>query len=493
MVYHAPCPSACDLLTIYIGGARSSRGGGGGARGGRGGGRNAPRTRKEERKVGRQQKKVQHTQPRSTFKSRPRQPVEAIADVASDDDDDDEEEEVDAYSKPVATTLTNGASKVQKSIIKAPSAKGATESQARFARESSPVRPPAVSKRIREKLDADDDEISALEKKLGIKSGKRGKAFDEDGLNDLLEGLDGDESSGLGGAKRKRNEDREWLESKRRRTAAQQEIDSGDDDSASEDVEGEDAGAASDTVGADGDDGFEGFESEEESLADDQRAPDVGNYSIQEKYKPVSSGLQQTNARENPYIAPQVGPSASGKYVPPSLRAAAGSDAELAQRLRRQTQGLLNRLSEANLLSILGDVEKLYRSNPRQYVTSTLIDLLIAIIRERTSLQDTFIILHAGFITGLYKLTGSDFGAQMIEEIVQQFDKAYDAQLEDAQAENGKEALNLMSLLAQLYNLQVIGSALIFDYLRTFLGSLSEAHTELLLRVIRCKFDTFKT
>lgn len=413
------------------------------------------------------------------YNAQSRPPVEA-----SSDDEDGNEGEDDtsppppSVAKPPTTLTSDAGTKGPKSILKqaSPNTGGA-----KAARAPSPVRPPAVSKRIKEKLAEDDDEILALEKRLGIKSGKRGKAFEEDGLNDLLEGLDGDDAVALDGSKRKRPEDQEWLENKRRRVAEQDEEDS--DENSDDDEIDSDSDVAEDD--------FEGFNSECEVTNGDEDADasdldDKEADAVETRKKPKANGLQQTNARENPYVAPQVGPATSGKYVPPSLRVAAGNDAELAQRLRRQAQGLLNRLSEANLLAILGDVEKLYQNNPRQYVTSTLIDLLIGLIRDRTTLQDTFIILHASFISGLYKLTGSDFGAQMIEEIVQQFDKAYAEQQQQPQGESGKEALNLMSLLAQLYNLQVIGSNLVFDYLRTFLGSLSELHTELLLRIIRC-------
>jgi nucleolar MIF4G domain-containing protein 1 len=191
-------------------------------------------------------------------------------------------------------------------------------------------------------------------------------------------------------------------------------------------------------------------------------------------------------ARENPYIAPgTTGDKPSGKYIPPSLRAPTTSDAELAGRLKRQVQGLLNRLSEANIISILGEVELLYQNSPRQYVTSTLIDLLLGLICDRSTLNDTFLILHAGFIAAVYKVIGPDFGAQMIERVVEGFDRYYTKEENDEAGR--KECTNLMSLLAQLYNLQVIGSELIFEYIRSFLDSLTELHTELLLRVVRSK------
>jgi nucleolar MIF4G domain-containing protein 1 len=192
----------------------------------------------------------------------------------------------------------------------------------------------------------------------------------------------------------------------------------------------------------------------------------------------------QKKTRENPYVAPVTKSTSTSKYIPPSMRAAAEGSSEADVRLRRQAQGLLNKLSEANLISILNDVEKLYRENPRQSVTSTLTSLLLTLVADPSPLQDTFIILHAGFIAGLYKVLGMDFGAIIIQTLVQIFDQSAD----ERGPFTGKEQLNLMSFLAQLYNFHVIGSNLVFDYIRLFLQEITETNTELLLRIIRSKF-----
>ena len=170
------------------------------------------------------------------------------------------------------------------------------------------------------------------------------------------------------------------------------------------------------------------------------------------------------------------------------MRRASPNEDEADVRLRRQIQGLLNKLSEAKLISILGDVTRLYQNNPRQSVTSTLIDLLLGLVTDPAALSDTFIVLHAGFIAAIHKTLGLDFSAQLVEEAVRQFDGCFNQA--QSETENGKQCNNLVTLLAQMYNFQVIGSTLIFDYIRELLQSLSELHTELLLRVVRSKFPS---
>jgi nucleolar MIF4G domain-containing protein 1 len=314
-----------------------------------------------------------------------------------------------------------------------------------------------VSSKVQSKLDEDDAEIAALEKKLGLKKGKKlPKSFAEDGLEDLMGNLA--EDSEDDSKKRKREAD-DWLQSKRQkaqeRQAAAIQIDEGGDESDSDmEVDLDD-----EVFGSDDDSEFDGFDPEE-------NAP--------------------PKQRENPYIAPPTKKDVTPgqKYIPPSLRARQDPETESLTRLKRQAQGHLNKLSEANLISILAEFEKLYRDYPRQHVTSTIIDLLMGLICERSVLQDTFLVLHAGFIAALYKIMGMDFGAEIVQRVVE----TLDAEGDEGRGFEGKEGMNLVSLLAQLYNFHVIGSPLIFDYIRLFLAEITESNTELLLKVIRSKY-----
>lgn len=322
-----------------------------------------------------------------------------------------------------------------------------------------------ISRAVEAKLAEDDAEISTLEKKLGIK-GKKGKlpqSFYDEGLADLFGDPSGSDSEDES-RKRKREGD-EWLQRKRLKAqAAAREVRKGMDtasDSGSEEVsesEGSDWSGGSSEGGNLGNE-FEGFEDE-----DPENSP------------------PKPKRRENPYVAPVVAvDTVARKYIPPSLRAPAASEAESLARLRRQAQGHLNKLSEANLVSILRDVEKLYQDYPRHSVTSTLIDLLMDMIYNPSVLQDTFIILHAGFIAAMYKVLGMDFGAEFVERIVKRFDDDY--QRKDGGL--GKQPINAISLLSHLYNFHVLGCSLIFDYIRLFLEEINEMNTELLLKIIR--------
>ncbi|KAJ5154386.1 MIF4-like type 1/2/3 [Penicillium coprophilum] len=312
---------------------------------------------------------------------------------------------------------------------------------------------------VKAKLAQDDAEIAALEKKLGLKKGgKPSKGFEEDGLEDLLGDLGGagGDASEDESKKRKREAD-DWLRNKRLKAKSLQaqqlekddsEVDSAEDFDLDEEIFG---GDDSDAEGSD----FDGFDEEER---------------------------KEPKKKENPYIAPVTKPEPTAqKYIPPSLRGRSDPETESLTRLKRQAQGHLNKLSEANMLSIVAEFEKLYRDYPRQHVTSTLIELLMGMICERAALQDTFLILHAGFIAALYKLMGMDVGAEIIQTVVE----TLDADGDERGKFQGKEATNLVSLLSQLYNFHVIGSSLMFDYVRLYVQDITESNTELLLKVIR--------
>lgn len=333
-----------------------------------------------------------------------------------------------------------------------------------------------LPKKLRESvaigLMQEDAEIAALEKKLGIKGKKRlPRAFRDDGLEELLEGLDGHDGLSIQASIMDQAAG-EWLAQKRSQAKCTQNgehTDEKEEESGRDDESG--LNNSAEETALDSVDDFEGFGSESDG---------------------VSTSLLPRRTRENPYIAPTSLENPTPlKYVPPPLRESP-SDPEVLVQLRRRTQGLVNRLTEANLISILGDVEKLYRENARHLVTSTLVDLLIVPVCDPTILPDTLIILSAGFMAAIYKIIGTDFGVQAIERVVRLFDEYYTRATRTGNggpatstSENTKETSNLITLLAELYNFQVVGSNIIFDYIRLFLRTLSELNAELLLKIIR--------
>ena len=436
-----------------------------------------PTNRKEQRKAARVQKKSSHVASHATRTPKYKSPREGRG----------EDKELASGSAVIVpqpqTKVTSVQPQPLKSILKA--SKSTSQTSEAIERSLSPSPPPVAktARRVQQQLAADDAEIKALEKALGIKGKKKlPKSFVDDGLDDLLDGID--EAVGLngsGGGKRKRAENEEWLERKRQKA---QRSDSAIDASAGsgtsdDDEDSADSGAEKDLGGADEDDECSAKQSR---LDDDNR-----DESFAEEEDDSRPPISASRRRENPYVAPIASSSTSNeeKYITQSLRhkGLGESGSEDLSQLRRQIQGLLNRLSQANLTSILSEVEKLYRGHPRQHVSTILLDVLLGLLSDPTSLQDTFIILHAGFIAAVFKVSGSDFGAQAIQRIHEEFFASFDPKA-DCNG-SGKKCTNLTSLLAELYNFQVISSNLIYDFARLFLNNLSEFNTELLLRIVR--------
>lgn len=335
----------------------------------------------------------------------------------------------------------------------------------RGSREYSPeVVLDASSRTFQERQARDDAEILALEKKLGMKN-KKEKFFD-DGFDSLLEDLDDAVQT-----KSRKQEADEWLKMKRTKAAMKNNQKSVEVDEVSAD-EVHDSEFASG-----GDDDFAGFDDDDEDQEDSEETEDNRDFNPQ-RASPTSKPH-----RENPYVAPPTVAS-SAKYIPPSRRKLPETDGEVLQKLRKQAQGSLNKLSEANMISIVDEFGKFYQLYPRQDVTQTISDLVLSAFAIPTALNNTFIILHAAFITGLYKLHGADFGAEVICRLVETFDKFHHSSV-------GKESLNLTSLLANLFTFNLITSTLIYDHIRLLLGrfgssaSSSEDSAEHLLRIIR--------
>lgn len=343
--------------------------------------------------------------------------------------------------------------------------------------DSEPKTKNKISNSMLEKIAQDDAEIEAFERKLGIKKGRKTlpQSFKEDGLGDLLGDVNGAESEEEEGdvdeQKRKRDYD-DWLSAKRRKTTTgapsstrpQKEEDSAEED-LSEDMESDsdllmsegDSAEEEDNEGITDNESFAGFDSDEEPAAAPQK--------------------------ENPYVAPTTGNIVT-KYVPPSLRKAAGSESEQRARLQKNLQGLVNRLTDANILSIVQSIDELYSKNARGEVTEIITDIILAQIYKPELLPDQFFVLTGGFTAAIYKIVGSSFGSHVLRRLVQDLARDYN-QAGDGSASTRREASNLVNFLTQLYVFEVVSCRIIFDYMERFLGELSELNVELLLRICR--------
>ncbi|KAI5466516.1 MIF4G domain-containing protein [Mariannaea sp. PMI_226] len=349
------------------------------------------------------------------------------------------------------------------------------------------VRDKGVPKATQERLAQDDAEIAEFERKLGIKKGRKSlpQAFKEDGLDELMGGFDDAvEGSSDDENKKRKSEYDDWLASKRRKTSQSTAktrtrgesdedddfdtdgneeddldmLDDEDDEGSEDDDDGQDEGMS----GLD-DESFEGFDSDSSD-------------------KPHS----QSQQKENPYVAPTTGVTIA-KYIPPSLRKASGTEEENRTRLWKQVQGLINRLTDANILSIVQSVEELYQKNARGDVTDIITDSIMAQICKPETLPDQFFVLTGGFAAAIYRIIGSSFGSHLLRRTVTEFGQQYDQANKDSgdQSAIQKEASNILTFISQLYVFEVASSKIIFDYMERLLRDLTEINVELLLRICR--------
>lgn len=331
-----------------------------------------------------------------------------------------------------------------------------------------------LSRAARERLAEDDAEIEEFERKLGIKKGRKSlpQAFKEDGLDELLGETAGmedhpDDQSDDDDKKKRKSEYDEWLASKRRKTATIPAAKKSRDDS-------------------DEDDDLDLMDEDDEqgSGFDDDDDESFGGFDDDDDDEPSTKPRQ----RENPYVAPTTGVAAA-KYVPPSMRRSAGTEEESRSRLRKQVQGLVNRLTDANILSIVQSVEELYQKNARGDVTDIITDIIMAQICKPESLPDQFFVLTGGFAAAIYRIIGSSFGSHLIRRIVSEFGAQYEqaSQTKDVNVDSAiqKQASNILTLLSQMYIFEVVSCKIMFDYMERLLDDLHEINVELLLRICR--------
>ncbi|KAK0485266.1 hypothetical protein IW261DRAFT_893490 [Armillaria novae-zelandiae] len=295
----------------------------------------------------------------------------------------------------------------------------------------------------------EDRYIAYLESKLGLKN-KR-KSSEDDGLDDLL-----DFTSSIGSNIRDGEPDDE------------SDVSSKDDNSE--------------------DDAQEALDEDLESNSSDESEV-AGEEAEYEEWHGINNS--SSDSREDDGQTTEV--PAVSRYVPPHLRQSHASekDSEEIIKLKRNLKGLLNRMSEQNLSSILEGVEEQYRKHRRHDVTSTITALIIDGISSHSSLLDSYVVLHAAFVSSLHKIVGIEFAAYFIQTLVSSYEKHYqtigsDFSTEVGDETKGKECSNLMVLLSELYNFQVIACILIFDIIRGILESkFSEFNVELLLKMLR--------
>ncbi|KAL2085597.1 hypothetical protein ACEWY4_018917 [Coilia grayii] len=349
----------------------------------------------------------------------------------------------------------------------------------------------------------EDKEIKRLEKLLGLNK-RRNKqtlpqSFAADGLDYILGFLDSgaagmddsDDETGADNAKdnlkNQENSESEMSEEEEEEGDDEYDDDEGgslEDDAHEEeddDDEGEEEGNEDEEEEDDEVEIMDTIEEEDEELEEDEEEDDEMEEDAADESK--DGGIKEHSSAEDHSTSDENNKAASlpsGKYIPPHLRAAMDSKrkAEL-DKLKKSVKGLVNRLSEANLASISGQLEELYMSCSRKDMNDTLTDILLAACVSPALMPDRLLMEHILLVSVLHYTVGLEVGAQFLETVVRKFDEFY------RQPREGKECDNLVAMVAHLYNFQVVHSLLIFDILKKLVGAFSEKDIELALFLLK--------
>ncbi|KAG7453738.1 nucleolar MIF4G domain-containing protein 1 [Solea senegalensis] len=330
---------------------------------------------------------------------------------------------------------------------------------------------------LQEANEQEDREIKKLERCLGLNKRKNKKSlpqsFVADGLDYILGVLDSGSSAG---AVYDDDDDMDMAK------ANFEKLDENDSELSDEDLgdgmasevsdEDMDSSDNDDDEEAEEDDRVDEEEAAEEEMEDDQEEMDENEGETEEE--------TDTSNTKTPESKPDTVSSATGKYILPHLRNS-GDDKRKAEleKLQRNVKGLVNRLSEANLASISGQLEELYMSCSRKDMNDTLTEVLLAACVMPTLMPDRLLMEHVLLVSILHHTVGLEVGANFLETVVRKFDELYKNPSES------KECDNLVAIIAHLYNFQVVHSLLIFDILKLLVATFTEKDIELVLFVLK--------
>jgi nucleolar MIF4G domain-containing protein 1 len=371
----------------------------------------------------------------------------------------------------------------------------------------------------------DDEEISALEKKLGLSKRKeKDKLYKEysklegygDDFGDFLDDLDGmmariqqpgsdNQSSNFhsDGGSEDGGEDEELLSMK----GSSDELD--EDDSVLEELERmqreESEGAGNTDEGQEDHDENEHdkeIESEDSSGSSSDGGSDEDDvepdHDVVDTYQP-SKG---EDIYGNQIDSESAGDKKPSKYVPPHLRGKqqisvneiSVNDEEENERRRtisRSLNNCLNRLSEDSLISVAQQVAKLYSSNPTPMVHELIWKNAKDVCIATPMLMVGLIPVYTACITGVHIQSGDtvQLGENILENIVVDLlDRLKVSRAETSQSTDddqkeieNKHICNLMLFLCYFYNYGIVHCSFIYDIIRHLIENFSEADIECLL------------
>ncbi|KMZ76084.1 hypothetical protein ZOSMA_107G00820 [Zostera marina] len=167
-------------------------------------------------------------------------------------------------------------------------------------------------------------------------------------------------------------------------------------------------------------------------------------------------------------------------YVAPHLRdCGQNNDSEDLSHVRRRVRGLLNRLSESNLESIVQEIASLLRSVSRGDGCQIIQHEVLSSVSNGPRGNEQYAAVFAAFVAGMACSIGIDFSAKLIASLAALFEDEYTK-------EDNLSLRNITLLLCYLCIFGVCSSDLIYDFLSVLSKRLTELDVSTILSVLQC-------
>ena len=195
-----------------------------------------------------------------------------------------------------------------------------------------------------------------------------------------------------------------------------------------------------------------------------------------------------------------LGDTTPSKYLPPHLRRKQadeidnGEDRERKRMISRSLNNCLNRLSEDTLISVAQQIAKLYSSNPTPTVHELVWKNAKDVCVTTPMLMVGLIPIYTACIAGVHFQTSDtiQIGENILENVVVDLQdrlktsrREASQKIDESQKEiANKEIGNLMLFLCYLYNYGIVHCSFIYDVIRYLIKNFSEADVECLLLLL---------
>ncbi|XWS42707.1 hypothetical protein CRYUN_Cryun16bG0037300 [Craigia yunnanensis] len=169
------------------------------------------------------------------------------------------------------------------------------------------------------------------------------------------------------------------------------------------------------------------------------------------------------------------------KYVAPQLRSRARYESEEQTQLRRCIRGLLNRLSEANVESITGEMAIIFHSISRSVSSQIISEEVLASCHNGPLGNEQHAAVFAAFVAGMASLVGLDFSAKLMALLAKIFEVRGASQRRQSFIEKSHSCYLISASLEFAQ-----GSDLIYNFLIMLSKRLTEIDVSTILTVLQC-------